>query len=176
MEKAESSKALNCISKYGALKLEHEISNDPYYVIDNERSSQDLIRVFGAFRFPVIDKTKLEMIEGFKQLGFEQTMHKTWFCFTPLDGRPCGACNPCRSAIEEGLRFRFTDAALKRYENPPRTSLAQRAVRGVLSRLRILDVTEDIWKRRARQNRAKQKGGYVFGPRVSLLACSRTVR
>ncbi|NLF71790.1 MAG: hypothetical protein GX575_22390 [Candidatus Anammoximicrobium sp.] len=153
LEKAESSKALNCILKYGALKLEHEVLNDPYCVIDKDRSSQDLIRVFGAFRFPVIDKTKLELVEGFRQLGFEQTMHKTWFCFTPVNGEPCGACNPCRSAIEEGMRFRFTDAALKRYGNWTRTWLANKTVRGLLSRLQLLEVADFLWKQWARRRR-----------------------
>jgi len=153
VEKAESSKALKCILKYGALRLQYDTSNDPYYVIDEDRSSDDLIRVFGPFRYPIIDKTKLDIIEAFKRLGFEQTMHKTWFCYTPIDGKPCGVCSPCKSAIEEGLRFRFTEAALERYENRPRTSTVMKIVGVALSRLRILDVAEDIWKKRARRRR-----------------------
>lgn len=156
VEKAESGRALKCISEYGALRLQYDVSNDPYYVIDKDRSSDDLIRVFGPFRYPVIDKTKLDMIEALKRLGFEQTMHKTWFCYTPIDGKPCGTCNPCRSAIEEGLTFRFTEAALHRYRNRPQPSIARKAIRALLSRSGILDFAEDLWKKRARRRRVKR--------------------
>lgn len=141
-------KALKCIQKHGALKLEHDRSNDPYFAIDEDRSSDDLVRVFGRFRYPIVDKTKLEIVEDFKRLGFEEAMHKTWFCFTPIDGKPCGTCNPCKSAIEAGLTFRFTEAALHRYRNRPRPSIANKVIRVVLSRSGILDVAEDLWKKR----------------------------
>jgi 7-cyano-7-deazaguanine synthase in queuosine biosynthesis len=149
----DADKALKCIVKWGALKPQQDIANAPYHVIDAHRSSTNLFRVFGRFRFPIIEKTKLEMIEDFKRWGFEQTMHKTWFCFTPIDGKPCGLCNPCKSAIEEGLSFRFTEAALLRYENRLQASVAQRTLRAVLSRLHILDLAEDIWKMQARRRR-----------------------
>ena len=46
---------------------------------------------------------------------YEDIMNLTWFCHTPIDGKPCGKCNPCRYTIEEGLRERFTRIALMRY-------------------------------------------------------------
>jgi hypothetical protein len=139
VEKSESSIALNCILKYGELTLQDLAPNGPCYVIDEKSSSDDLVQVFGAFLYPVIDKTKPEMIREFTQLGHEAAMHKTWFCFTPIGDEPCGMCNPCKSAIEEGLRFRFTETALKRYENPPRMWRLKGAAKVALSELRLLD-------------------------------------
>jgi hypothetical protein len=33
-------------------------------------------------------------------------MDMTWFCHTPVRGRPCGICAPCVYTIEEGLARR----------------------------------------------------------------------
>lgn len=74
--------------------------------------------MFSSFRFPIplFKITKLEIREEYVKLGFEKTMHKTWFCHTPINNEPCGMCNPCKSVVEEGLSFRLTDKALKRYK------------------------------------------------------------
>lgn len=55
------------------------------------------------FRFPLLTMTKLEMREGAEQGGFLDLMQLTWFCHYPVDGQPCGSCNPCRATVAEGL-------------------------------------------------------------------------
>lgn len=86
-------------------------------MIDSDKSSRDLVKVFGRFRFPYIvwSKTKSETAKDFKRLGFESSLGDTWFCFTPVDEKPCGTCNPCITAIEDGMKWRLSKEALCRY-------------------------------------------------------------
>ncbi len=160
LEKAESSKALNCILKFGALKLEHDISNEPYYVIDTDRSNQDLIQVFGPFRYPIIDKTKLEMVEEFKRLGFEQTMHKTWFLLHTDRRETLWGVHSVQVGDRGGAEIQIhgSDAPTVR-ESGRGHRLAERTVRAVLSRLADSRSNRGHLERRARRKRAKQKGG-----------------
>lgn len=74
LEKSSKSKALACITKYGDIKLQREGKLD-FYMIDSHKSSSDLIKVFGRFRFPYIvwTKTKSEAAEDFKNL--DSKMH-----------------------------------------------------------------------------------------------------
>lgn len=84
--------------------------------LNRQNSPQDLVTVFGDFRFPILDFTKLEMKAYAEQHGFIDLMNETWFCFTPIQGKSCGLCNPCKYTIEEGMAYRFTDKALHRYK------------------------------------------------------------
>jgi len=89
-----------------------------YAILDKEKSDPDLFRIFGAFHFPLplLNLTKLEELEEYKKMGFEASMHKTWFCHKPIKNSPCGICNPCKAVVEKGLAFRLTPAGLARYE------------------------------------------------------------
>jgi len=104
-----------CLLKNG--KVKKIIDGDlVYWILDEENSSRDVMTLFGSLRFPLIEITKLEMLEKYKDMGFSETMKKTWFCHTPVNGEPCGVCNPCRQAIEAGLAFRIPPAGLERYK------------------------------------------------------------
>lgn len=117
LEKSKISKAYNCIMQNGDIK---KISNGniAYAIIDEKESSPDLVKVFGGFHFPLplFEKTKIEILEEYKILGFGETINKTWFCHRPINNEPCGWCNPCKSVIEEGLPFRIPPKGLKRYK------------------------------------------------------------
>ena len=63
--------------------------------------------MFKYFSFPLLQMTKLEMQEAAKKQGFLDIMDETFFCHTPINGQPCGNCNPCRIALEEGLGRRL---------------------------------------------------------------------
>lgn len=115
VEKAETSKEYNCIIKLGGgirRVIDDEIS---YWILDKTKSDADVIKIFGYFRFPILQIDKLEMKDEYMKLGFIETMHKTWFCHTPINNEPCGICNPCKSVIEGGLSFRLGNKAMKRY-------------------------------------------------------------
>lgn len=64
--------------------------------------------IFGAFRFPLFELTKLDMARVAEEHGWKDLMGMTWFCHKPRkDMTPCGVCNPCLYTIEEGLGWRI---------------------------------------------------------------------
>lgn len=88
-----------------------------YYKVDKFKADNITVDVFGSYSFPILEYTKIEMLEEAKKEDFYDIMVNTWFCFSPINGEACGMCNPCKYAIEEGMEFRFTKKSLKRYEN-----------------------------------------------------------
>jgi hypothetical protein len=84
------------------------------------RSSPDA-RLFRYWSFPVLHLTKAQMRDLAQEHGFLDLLLQRWFCFTPVAGRPCGLCRPCRLAHREGVRFVHPAAA--------RTSQLLRVVR-----------------------------------------------
>ena len=108
-------KAINIILKYGKLKkVSDEIIGD-YYIVDKENSPADIIKLWGNLHFPLVYVAKTEMREFYNSQGYSDVASKTWFCYTPINGKPCGLCNPCKYTIEEGLKERFTKMSLARY-------------------------------------------------------------
>lgn len=107
-------KAFNIIKKYGKVFkiFDKDIS---YYILDKEHSSDLIIQLFGNFHFPLLDFTKKQMQSQFHQLNLNEVAFNTWFCHQPIDGQPCGQCNPCYYTIKEGLTERFSVDALNRY-------------------------------------------------------------
>ncbi len=74
--------------------------NKPSYAFDKTN-------MFKYFSFPLLKTTKLEMQAAAKKHQFLDIMDETFFCHTPINGKPCGCCNPCRIALEEGLGRRL---------------------------------------------------------------------
>jgi hypothetical protein len=66
------------------------------------------LRLFERFDFPLFGMTKLQMQELADSYGWRDIMEITWFCYKPtrLD-EPCGICNPCTYAIEDGMGRRM---------------------------------------------------------------------
>lgn len=99
-------------------------------------------RVFGAFTFPLMGMTKLEEAQIATRNGWNELMAETWFCHRPTkDLRPCGFCNPCQYALEEGFGARIPRSrrALSRLYHATLMPLRGRA-RQVLRRFRRYDV------------------------------------
>lgn len=77
--------------------------------------------VFKDFRFPILDKTKKEMLSIAKANNFADILLNFWTCHRPsVLGNPCGLCKPCQQSIENGFTNKFNKAALKRYERKTR--------------------------------------------------------
>ena len=112
----EDDKAFQIIKEYGSLIHIDDNASGPYKIVDSAKSLKEVSDLFGNFQFPLLNKSKLDMLKESKEQGFYDKMLMTWFCHTPKNGKPCGICNPCRYTIEEGLRFRFTKKALFDYE------------------------------------------------------------
>ena len=116
IEKAASGKVVTIFNKLNAkLELVHD-GDVAYYQLDGNQSDPDLMNVFGRFHYPspLYDMTKTDTLAEYKRLGFEDTVTKTWFCFNPINNKPCGLCNPCKSTLSEGMEFRFPKSSLIR--------------------------------------------------------------
>lgn len=115
--KDESARLYHYLKKYEVMRRVDE-GEIIYYIIDDTKCDIDVVKVFESFHFPypLLFTTKKEAVGVYKELGFEETINKTWFCHTPVKNEPCGVCSPCRIAIKEGLTFRFPARALKRYQ------------------------------------------------------------
>jgi hypothetical protein len=84
------------------------------YRIPRSRSADD-IYLFGHFSFPLLEWSKMDMERYARTHGFLHILNETWFCFIPLNGRPCGVCDPCRFAMTEGMQHRLTSGGRIRY-------------------------------------------------------------
>lgn len=62
--------------------------------------------LFGDFSFPLFAIDKRGIDRAAADAGWGGIMDLTWFCHTPVRGRPCGLCAPCIYTIEEGLARR----------------------------------------------------------------------
>lgn len=105
----------NFFRKHGNLIRITDGLTGGYHLLDPEGSSEDLVKVFGNFRFPILNTTKLEMKAWAEDKGLLGVMNKTWFCHKPVKDEPCGQCSPCNYAMDEGMGYRFSKAGLRRY-------------------------------------------------------------
>jgi len=101
---------------FGRLEKKQDENLGEYYILDKENSSQDLINVFGNYRYPLLSYSKLDMQRIAKQKGYVDIMNKTWFCHKPKNNEPCGKCAPCMQTIEAGLQSRFSQSAMTKYK------------------------------------------------------------
>lgn len=76
--------------------------------IRSDAPNHDAYLVLGPFSYALIDVTRAQMIEVAKRNSWTDLMGLTWFCHRPLSRqRPCGLCNPCINAIQEGFGWRI---------------------------------------------------------------------
>lgn len=117
LEKSEIGRAHPYLMKKGVIKKIFE-GNISYAILDKEKSDSDLFKIYGNIHFPLplFEMTKLEELEEYKKMGYEEAINKTWFCHRPLNNEPCGICNPCKDVVKKGLPFRLPEAGLKRYK------------------------------------------------------------
>lgn len=85
------------------------------FVVD-ESTHPDFLALFGNFSIPLLAASKLDMKDFFLSHGYEDVMKTTWFCHSPINGKPCGKCNPCKGVVEEGMAERLDEEALERYK------------------------------------------------------------
>lgn len=84
------------------------------YTLDQEVSDDDL-RLFERFNFPILAMTKADMMANAEKSGFLDILNETWFCHCPtFSGKACGWCAPCEHAREEGFGWRVPMATTAR--------------------------------------------------------------
>ncbi|UHQ18873.1 hypothetical protein LVB87_11845 [Lysobacter sp. KIS68-7] len=67
----------------------------------------DLRTVIGPFALPGLMTKKQETSEAAARNGWTDLLEMTWFCHSPRGGQPCGLCNPCQYAMEQGFDWRI---------------------------------------------------------------------
>ncbi len=112
---AQDSILLAAIKASGAIKKVVDEYKGEYYVVNKSVSSDDIIKVFGNYHYPILFYNKMEMKKEAEEMGVIDIMYKTWFCHTPIDSQPCGRCVACAGTIKKGLEYRLSKAALRRY-------------------------------------------------------------
>lgn len=77
------------------------------YRVDRRHADTAEYALFHTFGLPLFEIDKLAMAREAESEGWSALMDMTWFCHSPLFGRPCGMCAPCVYTIEEGLADRI---------------------------------------------------------------------
>ena len=76
---------------------------------------RDAELVLGCLDLGILGVSKVEARRISEKMGWMPIMRKTWFCYTPVEGRPCGVCGPCQDAMNEGMRWRIPLSSQLRY-------------------------------------------------------------
>lgn len=122
----QDDKAVGVINEFGKVIKRYHEEVGYYYVLDPENSSIDAQRIFGNFHFPLLEYTKIRMKKEAEEGGVIDLMNRTWFCYFPVNGEPCGICNPCVYSIDEGMGYRFNKAAMRKYRAKKNRELLRR--------------------------------------------------
>ena len=86
---------------------EMEAVNSNFH-INKQKSSSEAALLFDRFDFPLWDKNKHDEVRLLESLGLGDLVEMTWFCHTPLFGKPCGHCNPCKDVRHYGFSWRLS--------------------------------------------------------------------
>lgn len=86
--------------------------------------------VLGRLDLGMLSVSKAEAQRVAQEMGWMPIMERTWFCHMPIKGEPCGLCNPCADAMNEGMAWRMPPAARLRYRT--------RGLRRAMGRMRAL--------------------------------------
>ena len=78
-------------------------------------ADSDAATVLGRLDFGMLDVSKVEAKRVAQESGWMPVMRRTWFCHAPVNGKPCGTCNPCKDAMVEGMRWRMPLSSRLRY-------------------------------------------------------------
>lgn len=89
-------------------KRENSIVN----ILSGEAIPENMSTLFKYFSFPLKDLSKKDMMTIARKNEWTSILNKTWFCHRPITlpgfkAIPCGGCNPCIIATEEGFSDRI---------------------------------------------------------------------
>jgi hypothetical protein len=80
------------------------------YRLSPEYSDTNEFLIFGGFSFPLFELGKRETADIARERGWLDILNMTWFCHKPHGTEPCGYCNPCLYAVDEGFGWRIPPA------------------------------------------------------------------
>lgn len=73
-----------------------------------------LFKLFGNFSFPLYCISEKMMSEMVEEWGLSDIMKNVHFCYSPIDGEPCGLCGPCRDKLKDRMYGLFSEDGLMR--------------------------------------------------------------
>ena len=117
VENAERSKAKSAIDAQCQL-VSCEIDRlggESRYRAVSKSECRDAELVFGQLDFAMLGVSKMQAQRVAAKMGWMPVMRKTWFCHAPVNGKPCGVCNPCEDAMRGGMRWRMPLSSRLRY-------------------------------------------------------------
>lgn len=91
------------------------VEKDGRLQLDPEASTEECMLLLGNFTFPIGGRTEEDMVNAIHTWGYEDIMSMIWFCHSPIHGKACGMCNPCRIKIEGGMEWLLPEDSRKRY-------------------------------------------------------------
>ncbi len=112
---------------------------DRYHVLPKGENTT-AYDVFGNLILPVIKLTKKDEETIARENGWIEIMELTWFCHSPIDGKPCGTCNPCKDAMNTGMEWRMPKESQKRYHD----DIRQKKIRKLSRKFKINKVLQKI--------------------------------
>ena len=97
-------------------QVEDPLLGTTYRVLPKE-DNRNAYNVFENLMLPVIKLTKKDEEDIARQEGFLDILDLSWFCHTPINGKPCGLCGPCDDAMNTGMEWRMPKEAIRRYKH-----------------------------------------------------------
>lgn len=77
------------------------------YRLSPEYSETKEFLIFGGFSIPLFHVQKRNTADIARERGWFDILSMTWFCHRPHGTEPCGYCNPCLYAVDEGFGWRI---------------------------------------------------------------------
>lgn len=108
-------KVENAISEEGVMQIiENDWLPDRYCVLP-KGGYDPVYCLLGNLILPVIRYTKTDEERIARENGWMDIMNMSWFCHSPINGKPCGLCGPCDDAMNTGMEWRMPVEAKIRY-------------------------------------------------------------
>ena len=92
----------------------YQINNDNVGFLLKKGTDPKLYALFGNMYFSTSSMTEGDIVKWVDENNFWDVMKHTWTCYMPIDGKPCGFCQPCRTKLKQHLDFLIPEEARKR--------------------------------------------------------------
>ena len=91
-----------------------KLTKDQVGYFDKNDCDPDVYNLFGNLSLPICEMHEPQMAKLIHRWGFEDIMDHVWFCYTPVNGEPCGLCVPCLTKHKNGMYKLLPAAAIQR--------------------------------------------------------------
>lgn len=85
-------------------------------IVNEKESTYEGNLVLGWFKYPIKEKTEVQMHQLIKEWGYSDVMKLIWFCHKPINGAACGLCHPCCVKIYSGMEWLLPKTSRTRHK------------------------------------------------------------